>query len=205
MMHLKLSGGLVFLIWLQSEALAFRPTVSITTKTQRGSALFACQDDRTRRSFMRDAAAVSFGLITAQRLPLNIASASGGATAGGPYLLSAKQRYNERVIAGMKSFLSLSSALDSGDLATASSFFSNEDVGSWKDASAAGFLLANAFRRNSSAAPDSLPAVKVCPFCSVASGLSITFCLRILCCNFVNFDFRNGKHSLLKLKLWERP
>ena len=30
------------------------------------------------------------------------ANASGGATAGGAYLLSAKQRYNERVVAGEK-------------------------------------------------------------------------------------------------------
>jgi hypothetical protein len=35
------------------------------------------------------------------------AYASGGATAGGAYLLSAKQRYNKRVLAGIKSFLNL--------------------------------------------------------------------------------------------------
>lgn len=36
----------------------------------------------------------------------------------------------------------------------------SEEVGSWKDFSAAGYLLANAFRRNSTTPPDSLPSVK---------------------------------------------
>jgi hypothetical protein len=81
--------------------------------------------------------------------------ASGGATAGGAYLLSAKQRYNERVKAGVKGFA------ESGNVDGIRSYFASEDVGSWKDLSTAGYLLANAFRSNSSAAPDSLPSVKV--------------------------------------------
>lgn len=50
--------------------------------------------------------------------------------------------------------------MESGDIDTLRSFFANEDVGGWKDYSTAGYLLANAFRRNSTASPDSLPSVK---------------------------------------------
>jgi hypothetical protein len=87
--------------------------------------------------------------------------ASGGATAGGAYLLSAKQRYNERVKAGVKGFAALKPLVESGNVDGIRSYFASEDVGSWKDLSTAGYLLANAFRRNSSAAPDSLPSVQV--------------------------------------------
>ena len=91
----------------------------------------------------------------------SVVHASGGATAGGAYLLSAKQRYNDRVKAGSKAFLALRPAIDGGDLDAIRPYFSREDSGNWNDFSAAGYLLANAFRRNSSAAPDSLPSVKV--------------------------------------------
>jgi hypothetical protein len=94
--------------------------------------------------------------------PIQEAVASGGATAGGAYLLSAKQRYNERVQQGVKGYVGLQTALEAGNIDAIRAFFSNEDVGRWKDFSAAGYLLANAFRRNSTAAPDSLPSVKVC-------------------------------------------
>jgi hypothetical protein len=87
--------------------------------------------------------------------------ASGGATAGGVYLLSAKQRYNERVKAGVKGFAALRPLVEAGNVDGIRSYFASEDVGSWKDLSTAGYLLANAFRRNSSAAPDSLPSVQV--------------------------------------------
>lgn len=102
--------------------------------------------------------------------------ASGGATAGGAYLLSAKQRYNERVIKGSKLLRSVtgkddvSSALpnprqpqpltDFASLAAQEfrkQFMKSED---WEDFKAAGYLLGNAFRRNSQQQPDSLPAVK---------------------------------------------
>lgn len=91
----------------------------------------------------------------------NPAIASGGATAGGAYLLSAKQRYNERVKASVQGLLSAAAALKKGDSNPAKEYFGSEEGGSWKDLTAAGYLLSNAFRRNSSAAPDSLPAVKV--------------------------------------------
>jgi hypothetical protein len=89
------------------------------------------------------------------------ANASGGATAGGAYLLSAKQRYNERVKASVKGLLSTADAIKKGDSKRAKEYFEAEEGGSWKDMTIAGYLLSNAFRRNSTAAPDSLPAVKV--------------------------------------------
>jgi len=92
--------------------------------------------------------------------PTPPAYASGGATAGGAYLLSAKQRYNERVTAGVKSFVALSQSIEGGDLSKATVYFTSEDVGSWKDFAAAGYLLSNAFRRSSSTAPDALPSVQ---------------------------------------------
>ena len=82
-------------------------------------------------------------------------------TVTGAYLLSAKQRYNERVKSGIAGFLALQPLLESGDIGGIRSYFTSEDAGSWKDLTTAGYLLANAFRRNSTAAPDSLPSVKV--------------------------------------------
>jgi hypothetical protein len=74
--------------------------------------------------------------------------------------LSAKQRYNKRVIAGLKSFVALSSSLESGSLEETKAFFAGEEEGSWKDTATAGYLLANAFRKSSATPPDNLPAVK---------------------------------------------
>ena len=78
----------------------------------------------------------------------SVASASGGATAGGAYLLSAKQRYNKRVTSGVSRFLALTPDTDS-----LRPFFEEEDEGSWADLSAAAYLLANAFRTSSTKAP----------------------------------------------------
>ena len=85
-----------------------------------------------------------------------LAGASGGATAGGAYLLSAKQRYNERVTLGAKKFASLSKSPD--DVKAIKEYFGNADC--YKDFASAGYLLANAFRRSSSTAPDKLPSVQ---------------------------------------------
>jgi len=98
----------------------------------------------------------SVGISLAYLSPPSPAYASGGATAGGVYLLSAKQRYNERVLAGIKSFL----ALDATDLGQVKAFIESSEVGGWEDFSAAGYLLANAFRTSSSKPPDALPSVK---------------------------------------------
>lgn len=98
--------------------------------------------------------------ITLQGASFEVANASGGATAGGAYLLSAKQRYNQRVKAGVKGFIDLQGNIASGNVEGLNVYFSSEDVGNWKDASAAGYLLANAFRRSSTTPPDSLPTVK---------------------------------------------
>lgn len=104
---------------------------------------------------MEDVCKVSVGISLAYLSP-PIAHASGGATAGGAYLLSAKQRYNKRVLAGVKSFL----LLDARDLGQVNAFFESSDEGGWEDLSAAGYLLSNAFRTSSTKAPDSLPSVK---------------------------------------------
>jgi hypothetical protein len=58
----------------------------------------------------------------------------------------------------------LRDALEKNDIGTVRFYFSSEEEGAWKDFTAAGYLLANAFRTNSSAAPDSLPSVKVRSF-----------------------------------------
>jgi len=98
--------------------------------------------------------------LSAQITNIAPVSASGGATAGGAYLLSAKQRYNERVKAGILGFAALGESLSSGSIDETKAYFASEEVGGWKDASAAGYLLANAFRRSSTTPPDSLPSVK---------------------------------------------
>jgi len=109
----------------------------------------------TRRSFAENLLKGSAGVSLAY-LSSSPAHASGGATAGGAYLLSAKQRYNKRVIAGIKSFLTP----DARDLGQVNAFFESSELGGWEDLSAAGYLLANAFRTSSTKAPDALPSVK---------------------------------------------
>ena len=113
-----------------------------------------------RRSFLRNLA-LSIPIAATLPLAATSANASGGATAGGAYLLSAKQRYNERVKTSVRGLLSAADALKSGDSKPAKEYFANEDSGGWKDLTSAGYLLSNAFRRSSSSAPDSLPSVKV--------------------------------------------
>ena len=110
-----------------------------------------------RRKFLQSTAAKA-SLMWLLLSP-EVSNASGGATAGGAYLLSAKQRYNSRVTAGVKGYVALNSG-ESFDVEAAKVYFSSEEVGSWQDFQSAGYLLANAFRRSSSTAPDSLPAVK---------------------------------------------
>jgi len=114
----------------------------------------------TRRGWLTDLSIASLTGISTLILKSDAARASGGATAGGVYLLSAKQRYNARVTEGVKGFLKLSSSLESGTVDEAKAFFSTDEPGGWKDSSAAGYLLANAFRRSSSTPPDNLPSVK---------------------------------------------
>lgn len=116
----------------------------------------------SRRSLMEHMSVGSLAFIGTMAFPPDNALASGGATAGGAYLLSAKQRYNDRVKLGVRKFASLAEPLESENIDALRLFFTSEDTGSWKDFSSAGYLLANAFRRTSSAAPDSLPSVKVC-------------------------------------------
>ncbi|KAL3775253.1 hypothetical protein HJC23_004107 [Cyclotella cryptica] len=112
----------------------------------------------TRKFFVGEAVRVSFGIsiATSATTTPTPAFASGGATAGGAYLLSAKQRYNKRVLSGVNSFL----GLDARDVNQVAAFFASPDEGAWEDLSAAGYLLANAFRTSSTKAPDNLPSVK---------------------------------------------
>jgi hypothetical protein len=117
----------------------------------------------SRRSFVENLALSSIAVAGVSFLPEK-ASASGGATAGGVYLLSAKQRYNGRVTKGVSGFLGLGESLESGNIEVAKNFFKSEEDGNWKDFAAAAYLLANAFRRNSAQAPDTLPSVKVCTY-----------------------------------------
>jgi hypothetical protein len=63
---------------------------------------------------------------------------------------------------GVSGFIGLKSLLEKGDVESIRTYFSSDEGGLWKDFTAAGYLLANAFRTNSSASPDSLPSVKVC-------------------------------------------
>jgi hypothetical protein len=106
----------------------------------------------SRRSFLDRLALAP--LVAGLSVPINAAYASGGATAGGAYLLSAKQRYNERVKTSVGGLLAAGDALAAGSSKEAKEFFSSEDAGSWKDLTAAGYLLSNAFRRSSATAPD---------------------------------------------------
>jgi hypothetical protein len=152
---LALLGGCVFAFNPSGVRIPFR-LLSKNLSPTREVALHA-----SRRSFVENFALSSIAVAGASLLPEK-ASASGGATAGGVYLLSAKQRYNGRVTKGVKGFLSLGGSLESGSIDDLKTFFKSEEDGMWKDFSAAAYLLANAFRRNSTAAPDTLPSVKVC-------------------------------------------
>ncbi|GKY97643.1 hypothetical protein MPSEU_000722700 [Mayamaea pseudoterrestris] len=122
--------------------------------------LTTLQQPPCRRQFVEALVTAAGVMPMASILNPKIAYASGGATAGGVYLLSAKQRYNDRVKAGIKGFLALGPDIDTGNLNNIRPYFAQEETGSWKDLSTAGYLLANAFRRNSTASPDSLPSVK---------------------------------------------
>merc|ERR1712157_189223 len=114
-----------------------------------------------RRSFFNELTLFSLAALPSLVANPKKTQASGGATAGGAYLLSAKKRYYERVKASVLGLLAAEEGLKKGDPNAAKEYFSSEVDGSWKDLTAAGYLLSNAFRRSSSTAPDSLPAVKV--------------------------------------------
>jgi hypothetical protein len=130
-----------------SSGFAFPP---LQTQRQRGSseALKVSRRDLMDQALVTSAAMLAFGMM------VESANASGGATAGGAYLLSAKQRYNERVKQAVKGLLDAQAALATGNSKPAKAYFSSEEGGSWKDLTAAGYLLSNAFRRTSTTPPD---------------------------------------------------
>jgi len=113
-----------------------------------------------RKSFLDELFLSSLAALPVMVTNPKNSQASGGATAGGAYLLSAKKRYYERVKTSILGLLQAENGLEKGDSKFAKEYFSSETNGSWKDLTAAGYLLSNAFRRSSSTAPDSLPAVK---------------------------------------------
>jgi len=120
-----------------------------------------CENSQTRRSFLDKAVIFQCGVVlTALTTKPKLAHSSGGATAGGAYLLSAKRRYYDRVKSSVSGLIRVDDGLKNGDSTIAKDFFSSETDGSWKDLTAAGYLLSNAFRRSASTSPDSLPAVK---------------------------------------------
>lgn len=163
------SFALVAVLVVFSQCAAFQPSASssATVKAAEVKAVVGNTNDDRRAFLSRAASLVVGGTLGASSL-LNInvppASASGGATAGGAYLLSAKQRYNDRVIKGVKGFLSLEASLKSGSVEEAKTYFAGDAVGTFGDISTAGYLLANAFRRSANQSPDSLPSVKVSQF-----------------------------------------
>lgn len=138
---------------LFSVSAAFSIGPSSATRT----VLNADSSTYTRRNLL---VKIAQGSMAALILQPSLVNASGGATAGGAYLLSAKQRYNVRVTACIKSYLALSKSLEESSLDETKAFFTNSEVGGWEDGSSAGYLLANAFRTSSGKPPDSLPSVK---------------------------------------------
>eukprot|EP00525_Craspedostauros_australis_P009655 CAMPEP_0198110846 /NCGR_PEP_ID=MMETSP1442-20131203/2844_1 /TAXON_ID= /ORGANISM="Craspedostauros australis, Strain CCMP3328" /LENGTH=218 /DNA_ID=CAMNT_0043767061 /DNA_START=56 /DNA_END=712 /DNA_ORIENTATION=- len=135
-----------------------RVSVAVTSNSHDGA-----EDAPNRRQFLKNAflaSAIATATSTTLLSDAPVASASGGATAGGAYLLSAKQRYNERVTKSIQALIVAQTALEGGDSGPAKAYFSGDETGTWKDITTAGYLLSNAFRRNSTTAPDSLPAVK---------------------------------------------
>lgn len=100
-------------------------------------------------------------------------------------IIQAKQRYNQRVVSGVKAFL----ALDARDIAAVEAFFVSQDEGGWEDFSSAGYLLANAFRTSSTKAPDNLPSVKVRR--AFAAALHLVYVSGAM---LLTITYRNGKH-----------
>mmetsp|Transcript_16356 Transcript_16356/g.41009 ORF Transcript_16356/g.41009 Transcript_16356/m.41009 type:complete len:220 (+) Transcript_16356:108-767(+) len=162
------------LIWLSlvgTKVSAFQG-VSVSNRYRVGSVIpgtalhdSQCSDQQNdnlqeRRSFISKLALFPVVALPSLAAMPTLAQASGGATAGGAYLLSAKKRYYERVKVSVTGLLKSYDELKNGDSKVAKEYFSSEDGGSWKDLTSAGYLLSNAFRRSSSTAPDSLPAVK---------------------------------------------
>lgn len=140
---------------------------TISTREVSHSAKISDNLESSRRSLLQNLSLASLG-ASSGLLQTQAAVASGGATAGGAYLLSAKQRYNERVTKGIKNFLTLGPSLETGNLEKTQEYFVCNEPGCWLDYSTAGYLLANAFRRSASTNPDSLPSVKVRVLAAIA-------------------------------------
>lgn len=186
-----------FHAWISLGQAAFVPTGGAHRFSTRDASQKLKTDDHlgSRRTMLQNIALASFGIANGLLLQKKAAYASGGATAGGVYLLSAKQRYNERVTQGIKGFLDLGPTLEGGSIEKTKAYFTGEEAGTWKDISTAGYLLANAFRRSSNTAPDSLPSVKVRELPLHFPDIRVHQLTVPRC--------RNGKHSLEKWLQWK--
>ena len=147
---------LVALLGSQSAA-AFQSASKARTATSLNAEAVERRDFLSQAAVTTAASLLAAGGFAVPRPAL----ASGGATAGGAYLLSAKQRYNDRVTKGLKGFLALEESLKAGSVKEATAYFAGVEVGTFGDISTAGYLLANAFRQSANKAPDALPSVKV--------------------------------------------
>ena len=148
-----------FLLACRQSARAFQPRDIKTSRALTCASLGI--ETVERRNFLSQLATATLVVTVGGIAQPQPSLASGGATAGGAYLLSAKQRYNDRVTKGVKGFLSLEESLKAGSVTEATEYFAGDEVGTFGDISTAGYLLANAFRQSANKAPDSLPSVKV--------------------------------------------
>mmetsp|Transcript_28216 Transcript_28216/g.90940 ORF Transcript_28216/g.90940 Transcript_28216/m.90940 type:complete len:193 (+) Transcript_28216:16-594(+) len=124
---------------------------AVATTQQAKQALRRALEVPGRREVLGGVGASLLALAEVERV-----DASGGATAGGAYLLRAKERYNARVVAGAKDFkATLGTTADSKAIAE---LFAKD--GTYDDLTAAAFLLSNAFRINSTQNPDRIPQVQ---------------------------------------------
>jgi hypothetical protein len=157
-------SAILMLALIGSGAFAFNPScVQVQTPFRLASKNLSPTRDVTlqasRRSFVETFALSTIAVAGGASLLPEQASASGGATAGGVYLLSAKQRYNGRVTKGVKGFLSLGGSVESGNIDYAINFFKSEEDGNWKDFSAAAICSQTYFV--GICAAHTLPSVKV--------------------------------------------
>lgn len=157
--------GVLLPVLGSQSATAFQPVLQVRRAT---SCTSLNAEGVERRLFLSQTASAATLAVTVGGVVPQPSLASGGATAGGAYLLSAKQRYNDRVTKGIKGFLSLEASLKAGSVKEATEYFAGDEVGTFGDISTAGYLLANAFRQSANKAPDALPSVKV-SFASVCA------------------------------------
>ena len=150
----KLKMVLLGLVW-SAQGVAFMSSTASARSAMKQAMVMKSADSAvlTRRDVFGagSAALAAFALVEQ-------VDASGGATAGGAYLIRAKERYGSRVAAGAKEFKAAKAAVEAGDSKSLSPLFAKDAA--YDDLLAAGYLLANAFRINSTQNPDKIPQVQ---------------------------------------------